>query len=216
VITVRRRICLAALAAWLFLPAASFATTGPDFDALTNRWLPLGCDSPDRIVGASPSLVSFAGDHANPPTFYYYDGDYLYFRYRTDADPSGSHGFAKYSWTALMQVPSGNRFRYQLSLNGKNDTIEIWRNTQASDIDFSPVFHDDAEQQLYTVSYKTGPLARRVAAGTNFHGQADYFVDFAFPVSTLIAKGVIASAADLSQSFFFPATSSNYSKSYLY
>src|SRR5262245_21714810 len=137
-----------------------------------------------------------------------------------DADPSGSHGFAQYSWTALMQVPSGDRFQYQyqLSLNGKDDTIEIWHNTPASDIDFSPIFHDDAEEQLYTVSYKTGALARTVPALTSFNGQPDYFVDFAFPVSTLIAKGAIASAADLSQSFFFPATStnpSNFNKSYL-
>src|SRR5262249_56101263 len=54
--------------------------------------------------------------------------------------------------------------------------------------------------------------------GTSFDGQADYFVDFAFPVSTLIAKGVIASAGDLSRSLFFPATSTNpnnYNKSYL-
>src|SRR5262249_15558304 len=41
---------------------------------------------------------------------------------------------------------------------------------------------------------------------------------FAFPVPTLIAKGVIASADKLSQALFFPATSTNpnnYNKSYL-
>src|SRR5262245_38724142 len=202
----------------LFLPAASFATTGPNFDAVT--WLQLGCDSPDLIVPASPASASFVGDQANPPAFYAYDADYLYFRYRMDNDPSHGGGFDQYVWTALMQVPSGNRFQYQyqLSLNGKNasgDSIEIWGNTVASDIRF-PHFQDDAEVKLYSVP--VGSLARTVSAGTSFNGNPDRFLDFAFPVSTLIAKGVIASAADLSQSFFFPATSTNpnnYSKSYL-
>jgi hypothetical protein len=49
----------------------------------------------------------------------------------------------------------------------------------------------------------------RLLAGTSFNGDADYFVDFAFPVPMLVNEGVIASAADLSDSFFFPATSTN-------
>jgi hypothetical protein len=43
--------------------------------------------SPDLIVGASPSAVSFAGDQTNLPAFYAYDSNYLYSRYRMDADP---------------------------------------------------------------------------------------------------------------------------------
>jgi hypothetical protein len=54
-----------------------------------------------------------------------------------------------------MQVPSGNAFQYQyqLSLNGKTDTIEVWQNTIAMDIDFSPLFHDDAEVKLFSQGY---------------------------------------------------------------
>jgi hypothetical protein len=172
------------------------------------------------VSASSPAAASFAGDPANPPAFYGYDADYLYFRYRMDADPSSGGGFAQYSWTALMQVPSGNPFQYQyqLSLNGKSDTIEIWHNTTASDVDFSPLFHDDADVQLFSVAYTTDSLARVVPAGTSFNGQPDWFVDFAFPVTTLIAKGVIGSAGDLSRALFFPATSTNpnnYNKSYL-
>jgi hypothetical protein len=164
--------------------------------------------------------ASFAGDSANPPAFYGYDADYLYFRYRMDANPSSGGGFAQYSWTALMQVGSGNPFQYQyqLSLNGKSDTIEIWQNTVASDVSFSPLFHDSAEAELFSVPYATGSLARVVPAATSFNGQPDWFVDFAFPVSTLVANGVIASAGDLSRALFFPATSTNpnnYNKSYL-
>jgi uncharacterized repeat protein (TIGR01451 family) len=201
----------------LLLPAASWAA-GPNFDAVS--WLPLGCDRPDMVSPSSPAAASFAGDRANLPAFYAYDADYLYFRYRMDANPSGPGGFTQDSWTALMQVPSGDPFEYQyeLALNGNTDTIEIWQNTNAQPVDFSPLFHDTPEKQLFTVPYSTESLARTVPANTSFNGQADWFVDFAFPVPTLVATGVIASAGDLAQALFFPATSTNpnnYNKSYL-
>ena len=102
---------------------------------------------------------------AQAPAFYAFDADYLYFRYRMNGDPTGSGGFAQYAWTALMQVPSGNPFQYQyqLSLNGQTDTIEVWENTNAQDIDFSPLFHDDAEVKLHGEPY--GTLARVVRPG---------------------------------------------------
>src|SRR5262249_48807798 len=109
---------IAAFVAILLVPAASFAAgpnfDAPNFDAVT--WSPLGCDSPDLIVGASPSSVSFVGDQANMPAFYAYDANYLYFRYRMDSDPRQGSGFQQFVWTALMQVPSGNRFQYQYQL----------------------------------------------------------------------------------------------------
>src|SRR5262249_42898418 len=154
----------------------------------------------DLISSASPSAVSFAGNQVSLPAFYAYDENYLYFRYRMDSDPRKGSGFQEYVWTALMQVPSGNRFQYQyqLSLTGKVgwDHIQIWQNTGASNIRF-PHFQDDAEVPLY--SAPVGSLARPVLAGTSFNKTPDWFVDFAFPVQTLIAKGVISSAADLGQ-----------------
>src|SRR4029450_7520043 len=106
----RARRSIAALAPRLVPPAASFAA-GPNFDAVT--WRPLGCDTPDLISPDSPSSASFAGDHANLPAYYAYDADYLYFRYRMDTNPASGGGFAQYVWTALMQVPSGQRFHSQ-------------------------------------------------------------------------------------------------------
>src|SRR5262245_20750929 len=203
----------------LTLAAAAWAA-GPAFD--TVNWSPLGCDNPNLIHPDSPAAASFAGDSTNPPAFYGYDADYLYFRYRMDADPRSGGGFAQYSWTALMQVSTVNPFQYQyqLSLNGKNgkgDTIEIWQNdpTTASDVSFTPLFQDTADFKRYSVVYNAldplHPLARVVPAGTSFNGQPDWFVDFAFPVSTLMAPGVdaIASPGDLSRSLFFVATSTN-------
>ena len=209
------RSCIAALVTCLVLPAASWAA-GPNFDAVS--WLPLGCDRADLITPASPAAASFAGNHANPPAFYSYDANYLYFRYRMDSNPASGGGFAQYVWTAFMQVPSGDPFQYQyqLLLNGKSDTIEIWRNTNPSDIHF-PQFHVDAQVQAYPPT-PAGSLARAVAAGTSFNGGPDWFVDFAFPVQALVGSKAITSAGDLAQALFFPATSTEnntYNKSYL-
>jgi hypothetical protein len=118
-----------------------------------------------------------------------------------------------------MQAPGADRFtyQYQLSLNGKSDTIEIWKNdpTTAKPIDFSPIFHDDAETKAYSTPWKTSTLklARSLSDGSN-----DYFLDFAFPISQLIAAGAIGSSSDLEHALFFPATSTNpntFNKSYL-
>ena len=162
------------------------------------------------------------------------DSTYLYFRWRVNADPSGVKGFDQLAWVSLLQVPSGNPFQYQynLALNGvggdddfgnsggnKGDTIEISQNTAPESFDFNPIFNDPSEVRLFAQRYdfssgatvNTTPLARSLATGdgSNFSGSGDFFVEFAFPIPVLIAKGVISSASDLAGSLFLPATSAN-------
>ena len=137
-----------AFAAIVSLPLSSAAIAGtPNFPGVA--WQPLGCPNADLITHDSPASADFTGSATagNEPAYYAFDSSYLYFRYRMSGNPADVKGFDQYSWTALMQVPSGNRFQYQyqLSLNGKTDTIEIWQNTDASDISFDPIFHDDSE-----------------------------------------------------------------------
>jgi uncharacterized repeat protein (TIGR01451 family) len=207
---------------------AALAQTGPDFDAVT--WTAIGCPAANLTASTSPAGVNFVGNATYPAAYYAWDAGYLYFRYRMDASPAGPGGFAQYSWTALMQVPSGNPFQYQyqVSLDGQDDTVQLWANTVASDVDFSPLFHDTSEVQLFTRPYgqtggtigNTTPLARSLVAGdgSSFGNNADYFVDFAVPVSVLVAQGVIAAADELGSALFFPATSTNpnnYNKGYL-
>jgi hypothetical protein len=87
-----------------------------------------------------------------------------------------------------MQVGSGNPFQYQyqLSLNGKSDTIEdLAEHGGLRRVLSSPLFHDSAGSSS-SLSPTPGSLARVVPAATSFNGQPDWFVDFAFPVSTLV------------------------------
>jgi uncharacterized repeat protein (TIGR01451 family) len=192
----------------------------PNFDAIA--WKPLDCGVGDPAGDETPAPVDLVGDAAHLAAFYAYDASFVYFRLRVDKDPAGAGGFASYAWTALMQVSGGNPFQYQyeLALNGKSNTVEVWANTQAEDVDFSPLFNDPSEVKLFTQAAMTAPLARHTVAGdgTAFGGDPDYFVDFAIPVSALVANGVIAGAGDLDAALFFPATSTNpnnYNKGYL-
>ena len=192
----------------------------PDFDAAP--WVPLACAAGDPAGDESPSAVDLVGDATLRAAYQAHDASFLYFRYRVDGNPAGSGGFASYAWNALMQVPSGNPFQYQyeLSLNGKSDAVEVWANTDASDIDFSPLFNDPSETKLFGTAAGTLPLARFGVAGdgSTFGGNADYFLDFAFPVASLVSAGVITSGADLDGALFFPATATNpnnYNKGHL-
>ena len=217
----RSTTMLAALAALTLLALAPTARAqAPDFD--TVPWTSLSCDAGDPAGDESPSAVDLVGDASHPAAYFAHDASFLYVRFRVDGDPAGSGGFASYAWNALMQVPSGNAFQYQyeLSLDGKNDTIQVWANTSASDVDFSPLFNDPSETQLFSTPAGAAPLARHGVAGdgSSFGGNADYFVDFAFPVASLVDEGVIASAADLEAALFFPATATNannYNKGHL-
>ena len=109
---------------------------------------------------------------------------------------------------SVDQVPAGDAFRYQyqLSLDGDgDDAVEVWKNDPADDLTFSPIFTDDSDTLLFSQApdfvgpgtVNTSPLARAVEAtdGSGFKGTPDYFVDVAFPISVLIANGVVNRAA---------------------
>jgi hypothetical protein len=217
--------------------ATRAAAVEPDFDNIALTPLTCGVDEP--AGDESPSSLDFVGTEQYPAAQVGHDADFLYFRYRVDRNATGPQGFDQFAWVALLQVPNGDPFQYQyaVGLNGdgatddfgnNGDTVEIWQNTDASDIDFSPVFHDTSEVRVFAQEYayvgpgtaNTSPIARTVVAGdgSSFGGNADYFVDFAVPVAVLISEGVIGSADELDDLLYFPAAStnpSNYNKGYL-
>jgi hypothetical protein len=226
-------LVLSAILSWATVAAAAVPVFGGSGS------LPLLCDGEGEPSDASPAALDLVGSTAFPPVSVNHDEHFLYFRYRVDGDPAGPGGFNQSAWVALVQVPDGNPFQYQyvVSLNGNGgsddfgnsgDTVELWANTEAMDIDFSPVFHDTAEVRLFAqkfdyVSLATvneTPLARSGATGDGsaFGGNTDYFVDFAIPLNTLLEQGVISSPEQVDDLLFFPATStnpSNYNKDML-
>ena len=193
--------------------------------------LPLLCEGDGEPAGdSSPGSLDLVGDATRTPVSVNHDEHFLYFRYRVDSSPVGPGGFDQAAWVALVQVPDGDPFQYQyaIALNGKGsdddfgnsgDTIELWANTTAMDIDFSPIFQDTAEVRLFAqkfdyVSLATvneAPLAAASVTGDGsaFGGTPDHFVDFAIPVSVLLEKGVVDSPEQLDDLLFFPAASTN-------
>ncbi len=135
----------------------------PNFDGVA--YLRLDCDPGGDPQGdENPGACDLVGDATFPATYFARDSKYLHFRFRVDQNPSGPNGFAQYAWVILLQVPSGSAFQhqYELALNGigapddfgnvggqKGDTVEIWANSAAHDVDFSPLFNDPSETRLF-------------------------------------------------------------------
>ena len=222
-----RAACLGLVALVVLGASAAGAAGDPDFGAVP--WVALDCAlGGDPVGDESPSQVDIVGDAAHPATYYAYDAKYLYFRYRLDTNPVSKGGYTEGIWSALMQVPAGNarQYQYEIAVNGKSDDLELWANTSARDLAFTPNFNDPAETLLFGqgVNAANGstvnstPLVRSVPADSAFGGSADYFLDFAMPISVLVANGAVAGAGDLPMSLFAPATSStvnNFNKDHL-
>ena len=163
--------------------------------------------------------MNFVGDQANLPAFYAYDADYLYFRYRLDADPAHGGGFDQFvvdgahAGAVRQPVPVPVPALAERQERHDRDLGEHRRPRTSTSRRSSPT-----TPRCSCISAAVRIARAQPPADSSFGGQADYFLDFAFPVSTLVDKGVIASAGDLAQSFFFPATSTNpnnYNKGYL-
>jgi hypothetical protein len=225
--TMLRRLMLGAV-----LAVTTAATPGlahqPDFDNVVLT--PLTCGTDEPAGDETPLSLDLVGTEEFPAAQVGFDEHFLYFRYRVNRAPNGPGGFDQFAWVALLQVPNGNPFQYQyaVGLNGdgaaddfgnNGDTVEIWQNTVASNIDFSPVFADVSEVRLFAQRYdfvsadtaNTAPIARLLPTGDGsaFGGNDDYFVDFAVPVAELLDHGVIAGADELADLLYFPAVSTN-------
>ncbi len=216
----------------LFVMAALVAALALPLTAFAQDWTVLDCGTGDPPEDENPDGVDLVGDLTGGNNFWtaavdydQSDAGYLYFAVRVNGDPSGPHGFAQYAWTALIQIPSATtydpfQYQYIVSLNGigpgggDNDTVELWFNDPAENIDWSPIFNDPAETQLWRHDYATGgPFAGSLAAyelaTSNIDGDPDYLVTWAIPISELIAHGVIGGWQDLGDAHFFPATATN-------
>jgi hypothetical protein len=210
--------------AFVFLPlgrAATAQAAHPDFDAVI--WAPLGCAASPLTAAEPRTDVDLVGDVTFPAVYAGQDPTFLFFRYRVDGDPSGPRGFASNSaWTMIVQSPAGSPFQYQyqLALNGAGqggDTIEIWANTTADDLAFTPAFTDQPESRIFSQvhdlpgSWSTTPLARLLPAadGSNFGGHPDWFIDLAFPIGVLVEQGVVSSPTEVGKLLYFPATATH-------
>ena len=226
------------LASLVASPGRAIGSGNPDFDAVPWMSLGCTAgDAVNDVNPATTDLVGNAtfpvAYSAHDSTYLYFR-----YRLNVDPLSAGNFDQFAWVALMQTPAGNPFQYQYLLSMNGKGgddncgntggnkgDTIEIWANNPASSITFSPIFNDPADTQLYAQKYdysgactggnpptvNSSPLARTIAAsdGSNFGGNGDFFLDFAFPISVLISKGVISSGADIDNSLFYVATSAN-------
>lgn len=170
-------------------------------------WTPIGACAENAAPGdVTPERIDLVGSAGFPAAYLFVDSSYIYFRERVFGDPTAGGGFGNSSWVVLVKTASGDPFEYQylISLDGTAELVKLYENdpVTAAPISFSPIFNDPADTELSTQPASTH--ARAVLADTSIGGQQNYFVDWAFPRSTLTTYGI-----DPNTSLYWFATSTN-------
>jgi len=190
------------------LPAGSVSVLAqPSSWPNNTQWTPPSdcyCDPQDQPHGES-YLDLVGNDTIGPAAYYYFGTDYAFFRERVEGDPSGHPSkFAQAVWVVLFDLPEAGNYEYLLSLNGKNETVELWENTVKKYLIWNPILKDPAEDIVWSNS--TADYARIVADETGH-----YFVDWAIPLTDLPTN----ITASTKMYFCTSADANNYNKDYL-
>ena len=142
-------------------------------------------DPQDQPPGES-YLDLVGNDTIGPAAYYYFGTDYAFFRERVEGDPSGPPSkFAQDAWVVLFDLPERGNYEYLLSLNGQNETVELWENTEQKYLIWNPILKDSPENIVWTNS---------TAAYANItdDGKGHYFVDWAIPLDVLDSYNITA------------------------
>lgn len=131
------------------------------------------------------------GDANAPAGLRASDATNLYLRIRLEDDPAPGGAVAPYSWG--MEFDTDNTLLdYEVlilveGIGGAAGTVQLFENTQMT----MPNDPADPADQPPAQTYTFANNARSVmAAGSNFGGNADFFLDFAVPWSALVAVGL--------------------------
>ena len=167
------------------------------------------CDPVDQPWGENYlDLIGISGcDAANEyAVYYYFDSSYAYFRERVYGYPLQwpSGKFQQKAWVVLFDLPAVGDYEYLLSINGVEEEVQLWENTDSQPVEWSPILNDPAENIVWSGS--TGTYARVVPAGS-----WNYFVDWAIPLDQL------PSGINKNTTMYFTTSSdaNNFNKDYL-
>jgi hypothetical protein len=135
----------------------------------------------------NPDNVDLVGSNAFPTAYRFEDAmnDLVGFRVRVDGNPLKMTGdFDERVWTVFIDVNKSGLVEYALQLDAKTDgDVELVMAMVAGSpgSPWDPVTL--STMNLGSVTPLVGAWAEGVLAGdgSNFNGNADYFVDFAFP-----------------------------------
>ena len=189
----RKTFAAASLAlALLIAPATASAITFPPETA----WIPLtkgGMPFFD-VLGDGVNERDLVGDATHPSAYVYQDATNFYFRIRVNKNPKKADGtFSPFGWGCAIDYNNTPATMEFIALvngitnsgpDGNPDQVE-W--------DYNPTPVPDSSSDIAEVTVATFPAtaptgyARALLADSMIGGDADYFIDFAIPLSTMRA-----------------------------
>jgi len=204
-------LTVAALILHLYGPWALIATEAhgsnsqpPNPNWPTNWTTPSDC-STDPQGDQNPSNIDLVGDSSDQAVGYAVDGNYyMYFKEKLKGDPGGAGGFAQQAWVVLFQKTAPG-YQYLVSLNGKDDKVEVWQNSpEAGPVDFHPLLNDPAETVIWQ-------------GDASFYAKIDhvagkFYLYWAVPLSVLNNVGITTSTTKF---FATSSDANNFNKDYL-
>jgi Bacterial TSP3 repeat len=160
-----------------------------------SNWKPLYCGGgvmTDRWEDEEFSDLQrdLVGDNGGPVAMRASDPDFLYLRMRLDSDPLPMPGMLfDASWGFAINLDTDFRtYELLLLVDGLAgaDNVVVWRNT----VTVTPnTATDPAEESIATFPIATH-VNKRVANGTVFGGDPDYWLELAVPWTTLMPLGM--------------------------
>lgn len=174
------------------LGAAAAPARAQDFPADAD-WEPFHCGDAAMFdaVADEPTAVDerdLVGDEAQPAGFHFSDADHAYLRLRVDADAAETNGDLRpYAWGFEFDT-DGDESTYEVLViaSGIDQTVSIYTNdtvTLANDPS------DPADDPPVAV-YDWATAGRTVAAGSDFGGDADAYLDMAVSWNDLETAGM--------------------------
>lgn len=184
-----RRLRVLALLA-LVAPGLANAATWPadaDWDAFSQSGVGVG----DILGDGQNNGREVVGDSTDPAVFWYFDGTDFMFRFRLDDDPLQSAGNLRgYGWGLLLDTDGDfSAYEYAYMVDGIREEIVVAQNTSPGTTG-DPSDPADTDLYLVATSYAVGGNVQVTETDTTFNGTADYFLDFALPVSVIAAYGL--------------------------
>ncbi|MBA7504695.1 hypothetical protein ES706_03349 [subsurface metagenome] len=152
-----------------------------------------------------PAQLDLIGNDTIPAVYYYFGADHAFFRERVRGDPSGTNNFTQNAWVVLFDLPEPGNYEYLLSLDGKDEKVQLWNNTVKESLVWDPILKDPAENIVWANSTAT-------YANITDDGTGHYFVDWAIPLTELTPLGI---TANTTMYFCTSANANNFNKDYL-
>jgi hypothetical protein len=157
-------------------------------------WIPLtrGGMPYFDVLGDGVNERDVVGDATHPSAYVYQDTTNFYFRLRLDKTPlKGDGTFSPFGWGCAIDTDKNTSTMEFIAMVNGITNMGPDGNPDQVEYDYNPTPVADSSSDIAEVTVATfataGPsgYARAVLADSMLGGDADYFIDFAIPLSTM-------------------------------